>query len=716
MSFPTGWTSSRLTIDSSKVSGTSNLTDFPVLINDVALGTTGIGTAIWTQSQGQEINTNRFLTDANLQAYYRLESDGTDDSGNNYTLSGTAPSYTTAKFGNGGSFTSASTQYLTGSATNANVTTSQSWSVWLKPNASMLSGTKIAFGFANNSENRQRILYFVSGSLIWQIQGVTPSSTPSYTFIADNWYHIVCVYNTSTSTIKTYINGTEIDTDSTTGSATAITSNLTIGRREGYNDLYFDGTLDDIAIFDRALSDSEILELYQGGADIRITTDSAGSNVVNHEIVSWDSTNEKGEIWAKLGTVQATTDTSFYIWYDNGTATSTSNGTAVWSDYEVVLHNVYDGINSAKADSFGMTSVTSTNGVIGTAGNFDGTASFGTYSSINPFGTVTTLQGWFKPETINASGGRLFQQGNSLMHFSNEVGTTARLTLNVDFSSADGQWYDTNNNYNVNANNFVGVTLNSSSTANDPVFYNNGGTVAITESVTPIGTAVDISAGTHYLGDNGSLSRQFDGIIDEYRIRYSILSADWIATEYNNQNDPATFILTAIDFTRAISDNLSITDVIYREADFNRENTDNLAITDTVIRTFDQSITIQDNIVIITDQVVTTAVNVIAIATDIVGIDDTIFRQVDYSRNPQDTITLDDITDRSITYNRILDNSVGITDTISYIKFIFASVLDNIGISDSVNIKTLTSDVDNPIIEFYQIEDIAPTIYNITNG
>ena len=65
MSFPTGWTPSQLRIDNSKVAGTSNLTDFPVLINDVALGTTGVGTAIWSSSQGQEINTNRFLNDAN---------------------------------------------------------------------------------------------------------------------------------------------------------------------------------------------------------------------------------------------------------------------------------------------------------------------------------------------------------------------------------------------------------------------------------------------------------------------------------------------------------------------------------------------------------------------------------------------------------------------------------------------------------------------------
>lgn len=48
----------------------------------------------------------------NIQAYYKLESDGTDSVGTLGTASGTAPTYNAGKIENGGSFASASSQYL----------------------------------------------------------------------------------------------------------------------------------------------------------------------------------------------------------------------------------------------------------------------------------------------------------------------------------------------------------------------------------------------------------------------------------------------------------------------------------------------------------------------------------------------------------------------------------------------------------------------------
>ena len=50
-------------------------------------------------------------------------------------------------------------------------------------------------------------------------------------------------------------------------------------------------------------------------------------------------------------------------------------------------------------------------------------------------------------------------------------------------------------------------------------------------------TAVSASLGK----DPGAALREWNGIIDECRISNSVRSADWIATEYNNQNSPSTF-------------------------------------------------------------------------------------------------------------------------------------------------------------------------------
>lgn len=700
MSFPTGWTSSRLTIDNSKVPGTTNLTDFPVFINDVALGTTGVGTAIWSSSQGQEINTNRFLNDANLQGYWRLESDGTDSGTNGYNLtaSGT-PTHVAGRFGSAADFELDNSQfYYIDSFANIDVTTSFTMSAWAKPET--ITNTGFVCMADSTLTERKELVMNSAGQYSFVCTGLSTTSTDNSTYKANvgGWDHVCGVYDQSNNKLKLYVNGILDKNISTSGTPNVIGNRFAIGKRGDFNQ-YYDGVIDDVAIFDRALSDSEVLELYQGGADIRITTDSAGTNLVDHEIVTWDTTNEKGEIWAKLGTVQATADTSFYIWYDNGTATTTSNGTAVWSNYVRVHHfenNYLDSTSNGYNLTLGTGSPDFTNVKIGQGLSFtDGDRLDSTF--INT-GTNVTYSFWLSKD------GTISENVISLMSSLVRVSTgqvrwypdvsIAPIDTNVTLSTAQLYKFD--------------ITQTGSS-AN---VYLDGS--AIYSGTAPTINTTDVS---NYVGAYGAPpTSNLDGDFDEFRVANFAISADWIATEYNNQNDPATFILTAQDYTRAISDNLSITDVIYREADFNRENTDNLAIADTVIRTFDQSITIQDNIVIITDQVVTTAVNVITIAQDIVGIDDTIFRQVDYSRNPQDTITLDDITDRSITYNRILDNSVGITDTIFSSKFIYASVLDNISIADSVNIKSVTSDVDNPIIEFYQIDGITPTIYNITNG
>ena len=44
-----------------------------------------------------------------------------------------------------------------------------------------------------------------------------------------------------------------------------------------------------------------------------------------------------------------------------------------------------------------------------------------------------------------------------------------------------------------------------------------------------------------------SRSHYFDGLIDEFRISDVVRSADWILTEYNNQNSPETFYMVIPD-------------------------------------------------------------------------------------------------------------------------------------------------------------------------
>jgi hypothetical protein len=87
--------------------------------------------------------------------------------------------------------------------------------------------------------------------------------------LGENWYHVIAIYDNST--IKIYINGV-LDNITQVGSGNldqwTSSGDLTIGKEayEGAPEVYhqFNGLLDDIAIFNRVLTEQEIQALYTG--------------------------------------------------------------------------------------------------------------------------------------------------------------------------------------------------------------------------------------------------------------------------------------------------------------------------------------------------------------------------------------------------------------------------------------------------------------------
>jgi hypothetical protein len=82
---------------------------------------------------------------------------------------------------------------------------------------------------------------------------VTTTITPG------NWYYAVATFDGTTRSI--YVNGVLAGSDTPTGHNVTISNNLTIGRT--WTGEYFDGSIGDVQIFDRALSDVEINQNYE---------------------------------------------------------------------------------------------------------------------------------------------------------------------------------------------------------------------------------------------------------------------------------------------------------------------------------------------------------------------------------------------------------------------------------------------------------------------
>ena len=75
------------------------------------------------------------------------------------------------------------------------------------------------------------------------------------------WYHIACVYDGES--ISIYVNGTRENSKSLSGNVVTSSSDINIGRSTK-GDRYFNGTIDELRVYIRALSSSEIRTHFEG--------------------------------------------------------------------------------------------------------------------------------------------------------------------------------------------------------------------------------------------------------------------------------------------------------------------------------------------------------------------------------------------------------------------------------------------------------------------
>ena len=100
------------------------------------------------------------------------------------------------------------------------------------------------------------------------------SITYSSAIQASQWIHVAASYSSSSNELKLYINGEEVNVKSINGSLAMNTKNFTIGKFANSNNQFYNGYMDEVRLFDKALSNNEIQkivyqEIEQNGANIR---------------------------------------------------------------------------------------------------------------------------------------------------------------------------------------------------------------------------------------------------------------------------------------------------------------------------------------------------------------------------------------------------------------------------------------------------------------
>lgn len=234
-----------------------------ILADDVAFFNTAL-----SADQIKELYEGRFIGESwpqsGLVAGYHLNGSSTDFSGNNNHGADTAITYSQAngKFGQGAGF-NGSTSYIT-LGTSATLNPSlMSVSFWANIANTATTGRVISrddvstnrcydIGYGGTTGTAPRIFFEIHSG------GVVGSSTD----IPNNtWHHVVCTFDGST--VKVYLNGNLDGSANHSGTVPSKTVATQIGRRN--TTLYLNGKLEEILIFNRALSAQEIRRMYAVG-------------------------------------------------------------------------------------------------------------------------------------------------------------------------------------------------------------------------------------------------------------------------------------------------------------------------------------------------------------------------------------------------------------------------------------------------------------------
>jgi len=288
------------------------------------------------------------------------------------------------------------------------------------------------------------------------------------------------------------------------------------------------------------------------GYDI-IFTDATGTPL-NFQTESYTAASGIYIGWVKIPTLSASTTTTIYMYYGDGTISTDQSLATTWDTNFVAVYHLSDytdGTVDALNGNANSTSITAAKVANGVNGFSYIDAAGGASSVYNNVTQNITVSGWvnFATKSIdqkiagsedNANGG--WKMG---IYSDNTLEFECRTSANAPFLNrgygtpttlSKNTWYYVAGQYSQGAggyiNTYVGGTANFTSGINDR------GSSYATASV------MGVSTGTLSLGCEAfaPATANWSGTLDEIRISKVIRSVGWLQTEYNNQNSPGTYV------------------------------------------------------------------------------------------------------------------------------------------------------------------------------
>ena len=289
------------------------------------------------------------------------------------------------------------------------------------------------------------------------------------------------------------------------------------------------------------------------GEDIRFTG-SDGTTLLKYEIERWDDVAEKAEVWVKLPAVSSTSDTDFYLYYGNPTASDAQDPTNVWDSNFMMVHHLeetsgthYDSTSSDNDSTIvSVTTQGSATGKIGGADEFVRTSS--NYVTIGDSGSINlltyTLELWFKADDASVATQALLGRGED---WTNDK---AQWIIELDDAQNPDKvqlWYEEandNDHYfpsttSISSGMWYYVAATREQSSGRVIVYLQGVSERdVVDATTPWSGPTPVEIGCRR-NDGGSPIRQdyFGGIIDEVRVSDTPRTAAWIKATYHSEDD-----------------------------------------------------------------------------------------------------------------------------------------------------------------------------------
>jgi hypothetical protein len=288
------------------------------------------------------------------------------------------------------------------------------------------------------------------------------------------------------------------------------------------------------------------------GYDIAFSSDVDGNNLLPFELVSYDPTTGAVEFWVKVPTVSHSVDTVIYVQYGKASIiTDQSNRAAVWSNGFISVQHLQGNSGDSSGNGFNGTDTAITYGAekIQEGATFNGSTSGITQGSSAALGegAAFSASAWVKFSTLpngyntveaksfaSAGGRTLLIKSSGKLAVYLDTTVTYNQHVNYDGSGSNtlsaGVWYllayTIDGSGNTTVKGYVNGAVDGSNVGTGPC------------NVGPIGAAGAVQTWGH---DAAFDPRFFACVMDELRLASVVRTADWFATEFNNQNSPSTF-------------------------------------------------------------------------------------------------------------------------------------------------------------------------------